>query len=51
VVYIILAMLGRVAADWSATYFEHLGAAAAAWLIGSAAWLLYLAPRLVEDDR
>jgi uncharacterized protein involved in response to NO len=48
---IILAMLGRVAADWSATYFEHLGAAAAAWLIGSAAWLLYLGPRLVADDR
>jgi hypothetical protein len=48
---IILAMLGRVTADWSATYFEHVGAAAAAWLIGSAAWLLYLGPRLLRGDR
>jgi uncharacterized protein involved in response to NO len=49
---IILAMLGRFAADWSATYFEHLGAAAAAWLIGTAAWLVYLGPRLLRggDD-
>ena len=47
----ILALLGRVAADWSATYFEHLGAAAAAWLVGSAAWLLFLGPRLLEGDR
>jgi hypothetical protein len=47
----ILALLGRVAADWSATYFEHLGVAAAAWLVGSAAWLLFLGPRLVEGDR
>ncbi|HKA31281.1 MAG TPA: NnrS family protein, partial [Candidatus Binatia bacterium] len=47
----ILALLGRVAADWSATYFEHLGAAAAAWLVGSAAWLLFLGPRLIEGPR
>jgi uncharacterized protein involved in response to NO len=47
----ILALLGRVAADWSATYFEHLGAAALAWLIGSAAWLLYFGPRFVEGER
>jgi uncharacterized protein involved in response to NO len=47
----ILALLGRIAADWSATYFEHLGAAAAAWLVGSAAWLLFLGPRLLEGDR
>src|SRR5262249_59908519 len=47
----ILALLGRVAADWSATYFEHLGAAAAAWLVGSGVWLLSLGPKLLEDDR
>jgi hypothetical protein len=49
---IILAMMGRFVADWSATYFAHLGAAAASWLIGSAAWLVYLGPRLLaRDDR
>jgi uncharacterized protein involved in response to NO len=48
---IILAMLARVTADWSATYFEHVGAAAAAWLIGTAAWLFYLGPRLLRGDR
>jgi uncharacterized protein involved in response to NO len=47
----ILALLGRIAADWSATYFEHLGAASAAWLVGSAVWLLFLGPRLLEGDR
>ena len=49
---IILAMLGAVAADWTATYFPHLGAAAAAWLIGTAAWLAFLGPRLLggSDD-
>ena len=48
---VILALLGRVAADWSATYFEHLGAAAAAWLVASAVWLLFLGPRFLEGDR
>jgi uncharacterized protein involved in response to NO len=48
---IILAMLGRFAADWSASYFEHLGAAAAAWLIGSAAWLVFLGPRLLRRPK
>jgi hypothetical protein len=47
----ILALLGRVAADWSATYFEHLGAAAAAWLVASAVWLLFLGPRFLASDR
>jgi uncharacterized protein involved in response to NO len=48
---LILAMLGRFAADWSATYFPHLGAAAAAWLAGSAAWLAFLGPRLLRAER
>lgn len=50
---ILLAMLGRFAADWSNTYLAHLGAAAASWLVASAAWLMYLGPRLLarDDDR
>jgi uncharacterized protein involved in response to NO len=48
---IIFAMLGRFVADWSETYFQHLGAAAAAWLIGSAAWLVFLGPRLLRRER
>lgn len=41
-----LALAGRVAADVSHTYFAHLGWAAACWILGSAAWLAALAPRL-----
>ena len=48
---ILVAMLGRVTADWTATYFPHLGAAAAAWLVGSAAWLAFLGPRLLRTGR
>ncbi len=48
---LILAMLGRVTADWTATYFPHLGAAAAAWLVGTAAWLAFLGPRLLGRER
>jgi uncharacterized protein involved in response to NO len=45
---IILAMLGRLVADWSATYFEHLGAAAAVWIAGSAVWLAFIGPKLLR---
>jgi uncharacterized protein involved in response to NO len=45
---IILSMLGRVTADWSDTYFEHLGAAAVTWMVGSAVWLAFLAPKLLR---
>ncbi len=38
------ATLTRVAADAADTYFEHLGLAAAMWLIGTAAWLVFFAP-------
>jgi uncharacterized protein involved in response to NO len=48
---VLLAMLGRFAADWSASYFAHLGWAAALWLVGSAAWLAYLGPRLLRTGR
>jgi hypothetical protein len=46
---IVLAMLSRVAADWSALYFVHIGWAAAAWIVGTAAWLALLGPRLLRD--
>jgi uncharacterized protein involved in response to NO len=43
---VVLAMLGRVAADLSDTYFDHLGWAAALWLVGSGVWLAFFAPKL-----
>ncbi len=46
----VLAMLARVAADWSHTYFDHLAWAAAVWLAGSAVWLGFLGPRLLSPD-
>jgi uncharacterized protein involved in response to NO len=48
---ILIAMLGRFVADWSATYFPHLGGAAAAWLVASIAWLAFLGPKLVRAVR
>ena len=47
---ILIAMCGRVVADWSASYFPHVGAAAAAWLLGSAAWLAFLGPKLLRRE-
>jgi uncharacterized protein involved in response to NO len=44
----ILAMMARVVADASDTYFAHLGWAAGAWLAGSAIWLAFLGPRLLR---
>ncbi len=41
------AMVARLAADMSHTYFDHLGWAAGMWLVGSAAWLAFLGPRLL----
>jgi uncharacterized protein involved in response to NO len=43
-----LALAARLAADFSDSYFDHLGWAAGCWLFGSAAWLLFLAPRLLR---
>jgi uncharacterized protein involved in response to NO len=40
----LLALMARVAADASRTYFVHLAWAAGSWLIGSAAWLVFLIP-------
>ena len=42
-----LALLARVAADWSDAYFAHLGWAATAWIAGTAVWLAFLGPRLL----
>jgi hypothetical protein len=44
----LLAMCARLAADVSNTYFDDLGWAAALWLIGSAAWLVFLGPKLLR---
>jgi uncharacterized protein involved in response to NO len=40
----LLALIGRLAADASDSYFDHLTWAAAAWLLGSAIWLAFFAP-------
>jgi uncharacterized protein involved in response to NO len=47
----VLAMLARVAADFSDTYFDHLAWAAAMWLVGSTVWLAFLGPRLLGRAR
>jgi len=44
----LLAMLARLAADFSNTYFDHLAWAAATWLAGSAAWLAVFGPQLLR---
>lgn len=44
-----LALAARVAADLSHTYFDHLGWAAACWILGSATWLGFLGPRLLRQ--
>lgn len=43
-----LALAARLAADASGSYFEHLGWAAACWIVGSAGWLALLGPRLLR---
>lgn len=47
-VAVLLALLARLAADVSDTYFDHLAWAAATWLLGSAVWLAFLAPHLLR---
>jgi uncharacterized protein involved in response to NO len=44
---VLLAMVARVAADWSTTYFAHLGSASALWLAGTAVWLAFIGPKLL----
>jgi uncharacterized protein involved in response to NO len=40
---IALALLARLVADWSDTYFAHLASASAAWILGSLVWLGFVA--------
>jgi uncharacterized protein involved in response to NO len=47
----LLALLARLAADISNSYFDHLGWAAALWLLGSAVWLTFLGPKLLRLPR
>ena len=44
----LLALLGRLAADVSNSYFDHLGWAAAMWLVGSGVWLAFFGPKLLR---
>ena len=48
---ILLALLGRLAADWSDAYFQHLAWAAAIWIAGTGYWLAFLAPKLWRRPR
>ncbi len=47
-VLMVLAMLARVGADFSAGYFAHLGWASALWLAGSGIWLGFVGPKLLR---
>ncbi len=47
-VTMLLAMLARLGADFTHSYFEHLGYASAFWLAGSGVWLAFLGPKLVR---
>lgn len=44
---ILLALLSRLAADFSHTYFDHLAWAAGIWIAGGVAWLWALGPALL----
>ena len=48
---ILLALLARVTADWSNSYFAHVGAAALSWLVGTLVWLALLGPLLLAPER
>ncbi len=43
-----LALFLRFTADSSENYFQHLGWASAIWIFGSAAWLVFLGPKLLR---
>ncbi|HYV57453.1 MAG TPA: NnrS family protein [Candidatus Nitrosopolaris sp.] len=47
----LLALAARLAADASNTYFDHLGWAAGLWITGSAVWLAFLGPHLLQRER
>ncbi len=45
-----LALLARLAADASQTYFAHLAWAAASWIVGTALWLSYFGPKMLRSN-
>jgi uncharacterized protein involved in response to NO len=45
----LVALCARLAADASETYFVHIGWAAALWILGSAVWLAFVAPKLLRS--
>ena len=45
---LLLALTARVIADWSESYFDHIGWAAAFWIVGTTIWLAYLGPKLLR---
>jgi uncharacterized protein involved in response to NO len=45
----LIALCARLAADFSNTYFLHLGWAAAAWILGSAVWLVFFCSKLLRS--
>jgi uncharacterized protein involved in response to NO len=45
----IIALLARLAADASDTYFLHLGWASAMWILGSAVWLIFFGPKMMRS--
>jgi uncharacterized protein involved in response to NO len=45
----VVALLARLAADASDTYFIHLGWASAMWIFGSAVWLFFFGPKLMRS--
>jgi uncharacterized protein involved in response to NO len=44
----LVALAGRLTADATHTYFEHLGASALVWMVGSGVWLVVLMPHWVR---
>ena len=47
---ILTAMVGRVIADATDTYFEHLAAAGGVWIAGTTVWLARLAPHWLARE-
>jgi uncharacterized protein involved in response to NO len=45
---LLLALSARIVADWSDSYFAHLGWAAASWIAGSGVWLAFFAPHFLR---
>lgn len=50
-VAILAAMVGRVIADATGSYFEHLAAAGGVWIAGTAIWMTRLAPHWRQGAR